>query len=73
MRVWKIDTIHGQYALDCTPAGIPWLGMAVVSLRRPDVAGGTVQSLVPADQVRGRLQRVINAVVKRLDGTNLAG
>ena len=73
MRAWQIDTKHGLFAVDVSST--TWKGrkMAVVSLRRPDVAGGTKQSLVPKDRAFGRVRRLVAAVVSRLEATGLAG
>lgn len=69
MRVWKIDTIHGQFAVDSVVRG----DRAYVSLRRPEVCGGARSSFVPMKRAYRRIQWIIAAVVKRLHDTGLAG
>ena len=71
MRIWQIDAMHGQYAVDSTVLKDGKL--AVVSLRRPAIAGGTIQSRVPLSRAYDRILWIIRAVVKRLTDTDMAG
>lgn len=73
MRAWKIDTLHGLFAVDISKT--IWNGreMAVVSLRRPEVAGGMKQSLVPMKRAMRRVFWIVDAVVKRLTETEMVG
>jgi len=73
MRAWKIDTLHGPWAVDV--CSVTWRGVetSVVSLRRPEAVGGTKQSLVPRARALQRARWIVAAAVRRLQDTNMAG